>query len=93
MCLWQFKLSFWENITTDFKVKSKRPSMLIDAYTKPDGWRVKLQRGMSENSDKIDEVITEEALDKQPYKVTVALDGCGSMSLLRAAALKRGVDH
>ena len=87
------QLSFWDNITTDFKIKGKRASMLIGVDTKSNGWRVKVQRGKFENGDKIDEVIQEEALDKRPYKVTVASDGCGSMSLLRAAALRRGVDH
>ena len=91
MCPWQ--LSFWDNITTDLKIKGKRASMLIGVDTKSNGWRVKVQRGKFENSDKIDEVITEEALSKRPYKVTVASDGCRSMSLLRAAALRRGVDH
>ena len=91
MCPWQ--LSFWDNITTDFKIKGKRSSMLIGVDTVSNGWHIKVQRGKFENGDSMDEVITEEALDKRPYKVTVASDGCGSMSLLRAAALSRGVDH
>ena len=91
MCPWQ--LSFWDNISTDFKVGGKRSSFLIGVDTVSNGWRVKVQKGKFENGDSIDEVITEEALDKRPYKVTVASDGCGSMSLLRAAALSRGVDH
>ena len=61
--------------------------MLIGVNTKSNGWRVKVQCGKFDNGDSINEVITEEALDKRPYKVTVASDGCGSMSLLRAAAL------
>ena len=41
MCLWQ--LSFWENITTDFRIKGKRASMLIGVDTVSNGWRVKVQ--------------------------------------------------
>ena len=74
MCPWQ--LSFWDNITTDFKIKGKRASMLIGVDTKSNGWCVKVQRGKFENGFSIDEVITEEALDKRPYKVTVASAGC-----------------
>ena len=75
MCPWQ--LSFWDNISTDFKVKGKRASMLIGVDTVSNGWRVKLQKGKFENGDSLDEIIIEEALDKRPYKVTVASDGCG----------------
>ena len=67
--------------------------MFVGVDTKSNGWRVKLQNGKFENDDKIEEIITEEALDKRPYKVIVASDGCGSMSLLRASALQRGIDH
>ena len=51
--------------------------MLIGVDTVSNGWRIKLQKGKFENGDSLDEVITEEALDKRPYKVTVASDGCG----------------
>ena len=91
MCPWQ--LSFWDNITTAFKITGKHASMPIGADTKSNGWCVKVQHSKFENSYKINEVITEEALDKRSYKVTVTSDGCGSMSLLRAAALRCGVDH
>ena len=87
------QLSFWDNIMTDFKINGKRATMLVGVNTKSNGWRVKVQRGKFENGDSIDEVITEEALHKRPYKVTVASDGCGSVALLWVAALRRGVDH
>ena len=77
----------------DFKIKGKCASMLTGVDTKSNGWRVKVQCGKFKNSDKIDKVITEEALDKRPYQVNVTSDGCGSMLLLRAAALRRSVDH
>ena len=67
--------------------------MLIGVDVKSNGWRVKQQVGKFENGDHIDEIITEEAPDKRPYKVAVVSDGCGSMSLLQAVALQRGVDH
>ena len=91
MCLWQ--LSFWDNITTDFKIKGKHASMLIGVDTKSNSWCVKVQCGKFENSDSINEVITKEALDKRPYKVTITSDGCGSMLLLQVAALRCSINH
>ena len=41
----------------------------------------------------MNEIISEEALHRRPYQVTVVSDGCGSMKLLREAALARGINH
>ena len=91
MCPWQ--LSFWDNILTDFKIGGKHSSFLIGVDTVSNSWRIKVQRGKFENGDSIDKVITEEALDKQPYKVTVTSNSCSSMSLLQAVALRHSIDH
>ena len=45
----------------DFKIKGKCASMLIGVNTKRNSWCVKVQRSKFENSDKIDEVITEDS--------------------------------
>ena len=49
MCPWQ--LSFWDSITTDFKIKGKHTSMLIGVDMKMNGWHIKVQCGKFENSD------------------------------------------
>ena len=55
--------------------------------TKSNGWRVKLQNGKFKNSNKIDEVITEEAIQGNRHIRQVRVDV--SAASCTAAALQR----
>ena len=54
---------------------------------------MKHEKSKADHGTALDDVITEEGLDKRPYKVTVGSDNCGSMVHLKEAALARGIDH
>ena len=89
---WQ--LIFADEISFDFVVKGKRQHMLIVGDLKTNGIRVRPTRFKTEHATEFDKLVTMESLDKRPYKVTVCTDGCGSMSvLLAAAAFQRQIDH
>ena len=45
-----------------------------------------------QHGDKFSRIVTEEGLAKRPCMVTVGTNGCGSMALLCAAAMERGIN-
>ena len=88
-----WSLAFCDDITLAHKVKGGRPRMLVAYDCVTGGIRVKHERSKAFHGPALDEIITEEALDKRPYKVTIGSDGCGSMVHLRNVAKERGLDH
>jgi hypothetical protein len=88
-----WSLAFCDDITLAHKVKGGRPRMLLAYDCVTGGIRVKHERSKADHGPALHEIISEEALDKRPYKVTIGSDGCGSMVHLRNAAKERGLDH
>ena len=88
-----WSLAFCDDITLAHKVKGGRPRMLLAYDCVTGGIRVKHEHSKADHGPALHEIITEEALDKRPYKVTIGSDGCGSMVHLRNAAKERGLDH
>ena len=87
-----WSLIFVDEISFDFHVKGKRQHALLAYDLVTGGVRVKLSHKKSEHGLELDRIITNESLDKRDYKVTIVSDNCGSMNLVRDAALKRGLD-
>ena len=86
-------LSFADEIEFAFKVRGRKQHALLVYDVVTGGYRCKQETSKKEHGTKMNEIIVEEALHRRPYQVTVASDGCGSMRLLRDAALSRGVNH
>ena len=76
-----------------FKVKGKKPSMLLVYDAMTGGIRVKAENSKREHGEWFREMAIQEAWNKRGHKVTVSSDGCGSMTYLRDAALDLGIDH
>ena len=88
-----WSLSFWDEVDFAFKVKGKKQHALLGYDVVSGSCRVKQETSKRQHGSKFDEVVAEEGLHKRPHQVTVGTDGCGSMALLRAAALARGINH
>ena len=59
-----------------------------------DGVRVQPVRRKAQVGEVWDKIVTQESLDRRPYKVTVVTDGCGAMhGILAEHAFRRGIDH
>ena len=91
MELWS--LSFWDKVDFAFKVKGKKQHALLGYDVVSGSCRLKQETSKRQHSSMFDEVVAEEGLHKRLYQVTVGTDGCGSMALLRTAALTHGINH
>ena len=75
------------------KVKGKKQHALLGYNVVSGSCHVKKETSKHQHGSMIDEVVAEEGLHKRPHQDTVGMDGCGSMALLRAAALAHSINH
>ena len=88
-----WSLSFWDEVDFAFKIKGKKQHALLGYNVVSGSCHVKQETSKRQHGSMFDEVVAGEGLHKRPHQVTVGTDGCGSMALLGAAALARGINH
>ena len=91
--MFPWQLVFVDRVCFDFKLRGSKVHMLVVYDLVTGGVRVRPSRSKAEDGIEFDKIITMESLDRRPYKVTVATDNCGAMTLVADAAQARHLDY